>query len=67
MCNGRIIRKFIKNNGPQIDGYIHLFERRGILQSGVPNKFVKSVCFVDIVFSKFVPLSDSNTQRLFKI
>ena len=63
MCNGR----FNKNNGPQIDGHIHLFDHRGILQSGTPNKFVKSVCFVDIVSSKFVPLSDSSIQRLFKI
>lgn len=62
-----LYESLMKNNGPQIDGCIHIFDHRGILQSGTPNKFVKSVCFVDIVSSKFVPLSDSNTQRLFKI
>lgn len=62
-----LYESLMKNNGPQIDGRIHLFDHRGILQSGVPNKFVKSVCFVDIVSSKFVPLSDSSIQRLFKI
>ena len=62
-----LYESLMKNNGPQIDGSIHIFDHRGILQSGTPNRFVKSVCFVDIVSSKFVPLSDSSIQRLFKI